>query len=92
MPVAAAVAVPERAKLKVLLGALLVTASVPVPVPVVCGAYVTTIPTLWFAAIVTGKDGDVKVKPVPATVALEIVTLELVELVNVSVSCSDLPD
>ena len=92
MPVDAAVAVPASAKLNALFGALLAIASVPVAVPVLCGAYVTVIPTLWFAATVTGKDGDVKVKPVPATVALEIVTLELVELVKVSVSCSDLPD
>lgn len=92
VPVGTAVAVPDSAKLNALFGALLVTASVPVAAPVVVGAYVTVIPTVWFAASVTGKAGEVRVKPVPATVALEMVTLEPVALVNVSVSCSDLPD
>lgn len=92
VPVDTAVAVPASAKLNALLGALLVIASVPLAGPVVCGAYVTVIPTLWFAATVTGNEGEVSVKPVPATVALEIVTLEPVEFVNVSVRVSVLPD
>jgi hypothetical protein len=92
VPVGVAVAVPDSAKLNALLGALLAIARVPVAVPVVWGAYLTVIPTLWFAATLTGKDGEVNVNPLPATVALEIVTLEPVELVKVSVSCSDLPD
>jgi hypothetical protein len=85
------IAVPVRGIFKLELLALLTIATFPLAVPPDVGAKVTLKVALWPAVRVVGRVKPLELKPVPVTVACEIVTLDWPELFRVAVSVCWLP-
>ena len=86
-----AVSVPESAMFSSELSAVDTTASVALLDPEAVGANVSVNVTLCFAASIAGKVSPLYVKPVPLTVASEMVTADVPVLVNVSERLALLP-
>ena len=83
--------VPESAMLRGDPGASEAMARLPVITPPVAGANFTVNATDWFGVKVAGRDSPTTEKPVPVTVACEIVTFDPPVLVNVSERLALLP-
>ena len=83
--------VPESAMLRGDPGASETMARLPVTLPPAAGANFTVNATDWFGVNVVGRASPMTEKPVPVTVACEIVTFDPPVLVNVSERLALLP-